>query len=118
MQKTWREALLYGLGFVVGALVMSAASFVLVRTSYAGVTDEGAVQAGVAAFPDYLRGVARAVALLGAVEALALFAVTSGLAAWVGGAPQAADATRESDSTARVGKVMHTAATGFALAYF
>src|SRR5689334_9948649 len=118
MQKTWREALLYGLGFVVGALVMSAASFVLVRTSYAGVTDEGAVQAGVAAFPDYLRRVARAVALLGAAEVLALFAVTSGLAAWVGGAPHPADATRESDWPARAGKSTHAAGTGFTLAHF
>jgi arylsulfatase A-like enzyme len=89
MQKTWREALLYLLALVVGALVMSAVSFVLVRTSYAGVTDEGAVQAGVAAFPDYLRAVTRAVALLGAAEVVALFATTSGLVAIVAGRERA-----------------------------
>ena len=85
MQKTWREALFYFLALAVGALVMSAVSFVLVRTSYAGVSDEGAVQAGVAAFPDYLRAVTRAVALLGAAEVLALFATTSGLVAILAG---------------------------------
>jgi arylsulfatase A-like enzyme len=82
MQKTWREALLYLLALFVGALIMSAVSFVLVRTSYAGVTDEGAVQVGVAAFPDYLRTVTHAVALLGVAEVAALFATTAGLVVW------------------------------------
>ncbi|HMI82883.1 MAG TPA: sulfatase-like hydrolase/transferase, partial [Polyangiaceae bacterium] len=81
MQKIWREALLYLLALVVGALVMSAVSFVLVRTSYAGVTDEGAVQVGAAAFADYLLRVTRALALVGGAEVLALFATTSGLVA-------------------------------------
>jgi hypothetical protein len=85
MQKTRRNALLYLLALGVGALVMSVASFLLVRTSYAGVTDEGAVQAGVAAYPDYLRAVARAIALLGAAEVLALFATTSGVVALLAG---------------------------------
>ena len=84
MQKTWREAFLYLLALFVGALVMNAVSFMLVRTSYAGVSDEGVVQAGVAAFPDYLRKVTQAVALLGVAEVLALFVTTSGLVAWSG----------------------------------
>ena len=63
---------------------MSAVSFALVRTSYAGVSDEGAVQAGVAAFPDYLARVARAIALLGAAQMVALFAATSGIVALLG----------------------------------
>ena len=84
MQKTWREALLYLLALLVGALLMNAVSFALVRTSYAGVSDDGAVQAGVAAFPDYLRRVTQAIAVLGGLEVLALFATTSGLVAWIG----------------------------------
>ena len=84
MQKTWRDALLYLLALFVGALVLNAVSFALVRTSYAGVTDEGAVEAGVAAFPDYLRRVTQAVVLVGIAEVLVLFATTSGLVGWIG----------------------------------
>ncbi len=62
---------------------MNAVSFALVRTSYAGVSDEGAVQAGVAAFPDYLRRVTQAIAILGVAEVLAIFVTTSGLVAWI-----------------------------------
>jgi arylsulfatase A-like enzyme len=79
MQKIRRDALFYFLALAVGALLLSAASFVLVRTSYAGVSDEGAVQAGVAAFPEYLQSVVRAVVVMGCAQVVAMFVVTSGL---------------------------------------
>ncbi|MET0592259.1 MAG: sulfatase-like hydrolase/transferase [Polyangiaceae bacterium] len=79
MQKIRRDALFYGLALAVGALLLSAASFVLVRTSYAGVSDESAVSAGVAAYPEYLASVARAAFALTCGEVLVVFAVTSGL---------------------------------------
>jgi len=58
---------------------MSAASFAFLSTSYAGVTDDSAVQASVAAFPDYLRSVVRVILLLGVAQVLALFATTAGI---------------------------------------
>ena len=84
MQRTWRDVLLYLLSLGVSALAMSAVSFALVSTSYAGVTDDGAVQAGVAAFPEYLRSVVRVVVLLGVGQVLALFATTSGVVVLLG----------------------------------
>ncbi|HMJ56807.1 MAG TPA: sulfatase-like hydrolase/transferase [Polyangiaceae bacterium] len=82
---------------------MSAVSFVLVRTSYAGVSDEGAVQAGVAAFPDYLRRVTWAIVMLSATEVLALFATTSGLVALLAGLRWPGGAEARNDSVTALG---------------
>jgi len=84
MQRTWWAVLFYLSALAVGALVMSAVSFGLLRTSYAGVTDDSAVQAGVAAFPDYLQSVVRVVVLLGVAQVLALFATTAGIVVLLG----------------------------------
>jgi len=81
MQRILRDALLYLLfvSLVVG--LTSGASFYFFGTSYAGVTDEAAVQAGVAAYGGYVRSVAWAIARLLLVETLALAALTFALVA-------------------------------------
>ena len=79
MQRIFREALFYGLAFGLVVLGTSAASFWLLRSSYVGVTDDGVVQAGVAAHAAYLGSVGAAAARLLAMEILALSTLSFGL---------------------------------------
>src|SRR3954454_11310088 len=81
MQRIFRDGLLYGLAFALVVLATSAAGFWLLGSSYAGVSDDAVVEAGVAAHAVYLRSVGAAAARLVGVEILALGALTSGLLA-------------------------------------
>ena len=81
MQRIFREALVYWLAFALVVLATSAVSFWLLRSSYAGVSDEAVVEAGIAAHGVYLRSVGSAAAKVLAAEIAALGAVTFGLIA-------------------------------------
>src|SRR6266542_6112301 len=81
MQRFFRDALLYVVAFAVVAAVLSVSCWWLLRTTYAGVSDEGAVQVGMASYGAYLRSVARAVVELSAVQVLTIATLTSGLLA-------------------------------------
>src|SRR5579859_3100207 len=81
MQRIFREALVYWLSFALVVLGSSAAAFWLLRTSYAGVSDDAVVKAVVAAHGDYLRSVGSAAAKVLAAEIAALAGATFGLVA-------------------------------------
>ena len=104
----------------VSALAIGALSFALLRTSYAGVTDDSAVQAGVAAFPDYLRKVARAIVWLGVGQFVALFAASAGIVLLRGVAFASSTGRRQdgetNDQTARPPEPLTAWAGMFAIA--
>src|SRR5439155_12005521 len=62
-------------------LATSAASFWLLRSSYAGVSDDAVVEAGVTAHAAYLRSVGAAVARIVAIEIASLGLLSVGLLA-------------------------------------
>src|SRR5262249_50828252 len=77
----WKDALLYLLASALSGAVISAASFWFLRTSYAGVSDDGAIRAGMTAFQPYLRSVGWTIVAMNVAEVLVLAVVTSGLVA-------------------------------------
>ena len=81
MRRFWKDALLYLLASGLSGAVIGVASFWLLRTSYAGVSDEGVVRAGVSAFQPYLRSLGWAILALNVLEVVVLAVLSSGLVA-------------------------------------
>ena len=81
MRRFWKDALLYLLASGLSGVVIGAVSFWLLRTSYAGVSDEGVVRAGVGAFQPYLRSLGWAILGLNVLQVVVLAVLSSGLVA-------------------------------------
>src|SRR3954471_12579993 len=77
MRRFWKDALLYLLASGLSGVVIGAASFWLLRTSYAGVSDEGVVRAGVNAFQPYLRSLGWTILALNLLQIVVLMLLSS-----------------------------------------
>src|SRR5947207_401885 len=82
MRRFWKDALLYLLASGLSGALVGAASLWLLRTSYAGVSDEGAIRAGMTAYKPYLRTLGWTILALNIAQIVVVAVVTAGLVAF------------------------------------